>query len=400
MTVMTERLDATRQGSGEENGMFLKNVWYVAGWLTEFEPGELAARTIAGEPVVFFRKQNGTLYALPDRCPHRWAPLSKGRLEGDDLRCMYHGVKFDADGNCVEVPAQENFSPQLCLQPYPVVERHQWAWLWLGDPALADASMIPDCSYLDDPVRRFKTGQLDYEAHHALISDNLLDLSHVGFLHEKTLAAPPEGEPEDKKTGQSAGGSAGKRIETGVRYENWRVGDFGRAVIQAKSGGTGDVWSRLDYVVPGVFISRVATYPAGTAEACDFGTPPTDVEPLSDNISCQAVTPMTERSTRYFFSSGPRKVDVTDEEAEGMWKVASAAFDEDLDMIEAQQKIIDNHPARRMAWIDADRGPAMFRQVMADLMRKEGTPVDAFPPGQKAAGSETADQHGMVEAAE
>lgn len=99
--------------------MFLKDPWYVAGWNAEFEASDLAGRMIAGEPVVFFRKQNRTLTALPDRCPHRWAPLSKGRLEGDNVRCMYHGVKFNAEGACIEVSEQEKASPQLRLQPYP-----------------------------------------------------------------------------------------------------------------------------------------------------------------------------------------------------------------------------------------------------------------------------------------
>ena len=378
--------------------MFLKNTWYVAAWASELERGQPHARKIAGERVVFYRKQDGELVALEDRCPHRWAPLSKGRIEGDELRCMYHGLKFAADGHCTLVPDQEKISPQLCARTFPVVERHQWVWIWTGDPALADPSAIPDCSYLDDPARRFKTGQLDYEAHHALISDNLLDLSHISFLHEKTLAARPAGEPEDKETVRSPGGQFAKRIETGVRYERWRTGDYGRSLIQAKSGGTGDVWSRLDYVVPGVFISRLSTYPAGTAEKCNFEMPPADVEPLSDNMSCQAVTPMTERTTRYFFSSGPRRADVTDEEANGMWKVAEVAFEEDRDMIEAQQKIIDKHPAKRMAWIDADKGPAMFRQLMAQLMRDEGTPVEQFPP--RLAGDRDARAPEMAEAAE
>lgn len=376
--------------------MFLKNTWYVAGWLSEFEGAEPVGRKIAGEPVVFFRKQNGALIALEDRCPHRWAPLSKGRIEGDEIRCMYHGLKFAADGQCTLVPEQQKISPQLCARTFPVVERHKWTWIWMGDPALADPSLIPDCFMLDQPERRIKTGHLDYEAHHALISDNLLDLSHIHFLHERTLGARPEGEPEDKEVGQAQSGSAGEQIERGVRYEYWRVGDYSRSVIQAKAGGQGDVWSRLDYVVPGIFISQVVTYPAGTAERCGFGDPPSDVEPLSDNISCQAVTPMDERATRYFFSSGPRLKDLTGDEAEGMWKVASAAFLEDKIMIEAQQRIIDENPGRRMAWIDADKGPAMFRQLMARLMREEGTAVPQFPP--RSSGGNLVDRPALADA--
>lgn len=364
--------------------MFLRNVWYVAGWCSEFE-NEAAARTIAGEPLVFFRTQDGELVALEDRCPHRWAKLSLGRVEGCELRCMYHGLKFSADGRCTEIPGQDRISSKLQVRKFPVVERHQWAWVWMGDADLADEALIPDIGLLDQPWRRLSTGQLDYEAHHALISDNLLDLSHIAFLHEKTLGRRPDGEPADKEIWRAQGGAEAKQIDRGVRYEGWRTSEFSKSVIQAKSTPNGDTWSRLDYVAPGIFISHVVVYPVGTAAGCSFKTPPPNLEPLGDNMSCQAVTPMTERTTRYFYSSGPRTSDLPEEEAQAMWAVAVEAFLEDRVMIEAQQKNIDDHPGGQMGWINADRGPGMFRAMMERMMRAEGSSVDSIPPKKEPA---------------
>ena len=94
--------------------MFLCNCWYVAGWSHDIVAGSLVSRTILGEPIVLYRKADGGVAALEDRCCHRMAPLTRGRIEGDDLRCMYHGLKFAPDGRCIEIPGQK-LIPQLSL---------------------------------------------------------------------------------------------------------------------------------------------------------------------------------------------------------------------------------------------------------------------------------------------
>jgi Phenylpropionate dioxygenase and related ring-hydroxylating dioxygenases, large terminal subunit len=113
--------------------MFLKSAWYVAGWTDEFEAGQLYARRIIDEPLVLMRREDDTLIALEDRCPHRWAPLSLGRIEDDTIRCMYHGVRFASNGRCIEVPGQTSAPGSLKARIYPVVEQHKWAWVWMGD---------------------------------------------------------------------------------------------------------------------------------------------------------------------------------------------------------------------------------------------------------------------------
>lgn len=75
------------------------------------------------------RKEDGTLIDMTDRCPHRWAPLSMGRIESGTLRCMYLGVRFGADGRCVEVPGQEKIPSALKVRTFAVIERHKWAWI-------------------------------------------------------------------------------------------------------------------------------------------------------------------------------------------------------------------------------------------------------------------------------
>jgi phenylpropionate dioxygenase-like ring-hydroxylating dioxygenase large terminal subunit len=89
--------------------MFLRNSWYVAGWAHQIPTGEIVARTILGEPIVLYRTASGAVSALEDRCCHRFAPLSRGRLEGDDIRCMYHGLKFPVPGSALKSQARTGF---------------------------------------------------------------------------------------------------------------------------------------------------------------------------------------------------------------------------------------------------------------------------------------------------
>jgi vanillate O-demethylase monooxygenase subunit len=115
---------------------FIRNLWYVAAWSHELSAAAPIGRVILGEPVALYRKRDGSVVALEDRCPHRHAPLSLGRVEGDDLRCMYHGLRFGCDGVCKEMPARAQ-PPRLAVRTLPVVERWSWLWVWMGDAALS-----------------------------------------------------------------------------------------------------------------------------------------------------------------------------------------------------------------------------------------------------------------------
>ena len=88
-----------------EEAMFIRNCWYMAGWSRDFPRDQAALVTILDESIVIYRTADGTAVALRDRCCHRFAPLSMGRIEGDDIRCMYHGFKFAPSGKCIESQA-------------------------------------------------------------------------------------------------------------------------------------------------------------------------------------------------------------------------------------------------------------------------------------------------------
>src|SRR6266566_8849055 len=200
--------------------MFLRNCWYMAGWSRDFTVGTLFGVTMLNDPIVIYRQANGSLAALRDRCCHRFAPLSRGRVEGDDLRCMYHGLKFAPSGKCIEIPGQAKIPPQACVRTYPIVDKYSGAWIWMGDPSLADESLIPDFVGIDDPRWAMHPGRMDYNANYMLINDNLLDLSHLAFLHQKSFGAAFAGSRSERWAETRPRIT---KLTRGMRIERWQL---------------------------------------------------------------------------------------------------------------------------------------------------------------------------------
>ncbi len=172
--------------------MYLRNCWYVAAWARELDgdtgpDNGMLARTILDEPVVLCRMRDGAPAALADRCPHRRLPLSAGEITDDGIRCGYHGLEFDRAGICIRVPGQDRVPPDARVRSYPVVERYRWIWIWMGEADKADAALIPDYHWNDDPDWLSIGDMFHVRGSYRLLVDNLLDLSHVQYVHGSTL---------------------------------------------------------------------------------------------------------------------------------------------------------------------------------------------------------------------
>jgi phenylpropionate dioxygenase-like ring-hydroxylating dioxygenase large terminal subunit len=336
--------------------MWVKNAWYVAAWGHELEAGRILARTVIDQPLALYRTAAGEVVALEDRCCHRFAPLSLGRLEGDDLRCMYHGLKFAPDGRCIEIPGQKLIPQSACVRGYPVRQSGSWVWVWMGDAAAADPKAIPPSLALDDPGYRLKAGQLDYDAHYLLIDDNLLDLSHLSFAHEKTLGLDmPQWADQRPRMAP---------IEGGLRFQRWHTDHPPRGFMR-KLGERVDVWTTYDFLFPGIFLQRTGFYPPGTAEKRGRQEPSGPA--LFLRIDDQAVTPIGARASRYFYAAGARAEDIDSDKLDRLFAVTETAFHEDKAIIEAQQKMIDREPERRMLPTSLDAGPTQFRKLVEAL---------------------------------
>ena len=344
---------------------FIKNLWYVAAWSHELNAEGPIGRTIIGEPIVLYRKPGGAVVALEDRCPHRHAPLSLGRIEGEGIRCMYHGLTLGPDGVCTGIPGGIAIPPGTAARRFPVVERWSWIWVWMGNPANADPAQIPDAYGLDDPDWAMRSDALDYAADYQLIHDNLCDLSHLDFAHETTLGA---------STGSKWSNEQPKLtpLADGLLFERWFLNHLPSPGNPARV----DTWSSYRFVLPGMFLMLTQTFPVGSAAASDFGAP--SIEPIFRRREQQVVTPIDAGRSRYLYASGVEAAIATPKFLDGLFTVINAAFAEDKCIIEGQQRIWDRTPPERQkTFIVQDKGPFQFRRLIARRLAREQTDIES-----------------------
>jgi vanillate O-demethylase monooxygenase subunit len=339
---------------------YVRNAWYVAAWSHEIEAAKPFAVSILDEPIVIYRSESGRLVALEDRCVHRLAPLSLGRCEGERLRCMYHGLLYDPDGAVAEIPGQDLVPRNARVRAYAIADRHDWVWVWMGDAALADEALIPPAVGLGDPDYILGHGHLDYEAEARLINDNLLDFSHLSYVHANSFGAGPEFAESLPKL---------EPLERGVRYSRWMPDTLGQS--SRKSSVPIDSYMTYDFLIPGVLLMWSGNYPQGTARKLDFAAPALEDAQAGVTFTSQAVTPLSAKTSRYFFSWGPRRGHGDEALRDSLMQLAGVAFGEDKTMIEAQQKVIDRSPNTRIMPTAHDKGVTIFTRLVERLAKAE-----------------------------
>lgn len=346
--------------------MFIKNTWYVAAWDKEVPGDGMFSRIITGVPVLMYRKGDGSIVAMEDRCCHRGAPLSCGKREGDAVRCGYHGLKFDASGQCIEAPAQPRMPPQAKVRTFAVVERHRWVWIWMGDAEKADPSLIPDTQWVDHPDWRSLDGYIHYDVDYLLICDNLLDFSHLPFVHPTTLGGGADYAANKPKV---------DRLENGVRITRWALGTepppFAKAV--RPDLGKVDRWNIYSFTIPATLIMDSGMAPAGS------GAPEGHRGDALEFRGCQAITPETENSTHYFFAH-PHNFAIDNPDVTALiHQSVVMAFEEDRAIITAQQKSLALEPDFKMVPFAIDAALSQFRWVVNKRLEAEAK--EAAAPG-------------------
>ena len=325
--------------------MFLKDFWYVAAEPRELANGPLA-RMILGEAVVLYRGEDGKPAALEDRCCHRRMPLSQGRVTGNDLECAYHGLAFAPDGKCVRIPNQDRIPPGAQVRSYPCVERWGWVWIWPGDPARADVARMPDFSQHGSEGWTAVGGYLPVGANHQLLVDNLLDLSHVGFVHRGSIGTDDA--------------HAKLKVERGpdwVRVTR-NAGPMPAPPLYAAQGLKDPVnQSKIMRFAPGANIwIDIDTFEAREGGRSIFFT------------ILNSITPATETSCHYFFANARNFAHDDAKLSALLHRGTHDAFGEDKLILEQQQGIIDLDPGAPQIDIDADAGGLQARRIVDRLL--------------------------------
>ena len=349
----------------KETVLFIKNCWYVAAWDNEVPQEAMFARTLLNEPILLYRDSQGQAVALENRCCHRAAPLHLGRKEGDCIRCMYHGLKFDPTGACIEIPGQDNIPPKTRIKSYPVVERNRLIWIWMGEPEKANPKDIVDFDWHDSPQWRMKPGYIHYKANYKLIVDNLLDFTHLAWVHPTTLGTDSAAglKPVIERSTEGNG-----MLTISRWYLNDEMPNLHKKVATFK--GKADRWQIYQWSPPALLRMDAGSAPVGTrafeghraSEAVQFR-----------HTSVQ--TPETESTSHYWFCQA-RNFELDNEQmTDSIYESVVEAFEEDRAIIEGQQKIIDQVPDRPMLPIGADSGLNQARWLIDRLVKAESVQV-------------------------
>jgi phenylpropionate dioxygenase-like ring-hydroxylating dioxygenase large terminal subunit len=331
------------------------NAWYVIAVAKDVDRS-LKSIKVLGQPLVYYRTEAGEPVVLDDRCLHRRFPLSKGKLVGDTIACGYHGFTYDKAGQCIwapGVPLTKDHQAKLPfgVRAYPCAERGPWLWAWMGEPEKATAAEIP---LPDLGAGQTVTGYKLNPANYMMLIENLLDLSHLHFLH---------GAADLEHAGTLPKDVAGPR--NGVK---WRkiVERTEQGIVALHHGGNPDQVVRQTQEV--TQFGPSLTFGYTQADALPGDPPPT---PAVSTIA-HALTPRDARSTHQFFCltvSDPFVTPVEDVLA----VVEDIVFEQDVQAVHGVQANVDedNRPGRVEVSMAGDRWGIKMRRILKDMKAKE-----------------------------
>lgn len=361
--------------------MFLRNAWYVAAWDHELSAETPLGRMVLGEPLVLYRRRDGRAVALEDRCCHRHYPLHKGTLANDCIQCHYHGFTYDDSGRCVRIPGQDTIPQNARVRHYPLVERHRWIWVWMGDPALADETRITDFHWLEDAQWRARGARYHVKGGYELVIENLLDLTHLSFVHQSTIG--------NQATAEAAQVTV-TRSESEVTVARWMV-DTPAPPTYVKAGGfSGNVdrWQFINFTPPCFVRLDVGAQDTGRGAQGVKTTAFAAEGQLAGAIEMRnlnAITPETDKSCHYFWAQAHNFLLDQPQVTDMLFEQIDLAFRQDWEVFENQQRWIDIDPQAPRVDVGGDSGQL---QAIRLLRRKIAAERAATSIGAVQAGSQ------------
>lgn len=340
---------------------YLRNYWYCAGLSEEISTKPLR-RVICDRPIVLFRTDSGRVAALEDRCSHRQAPLSMGRVVGEEIQCMYHGVTFDCTGACVHIPQQENIPQRATIEAFPAAERWGYMWLWWGDAARADESKIPQLGHTVESHRRTLYFYFYVKANFQLMADNLCDISHTDFLHAHSIGSKVSGK----------GQVNAPKVTMEARTEGERVHSV-RVVTGTMLSKLAAQWG--NFTKPVDRISTQMWEPPNTVHIqLELKN---DERHITINMA-HIMTPETATTTHYFMHwtrdfgtdnvNYPTDADIRREQI-------SVVSGDDIPMVQAQQANLEAFGAVKDVPVTQDKLVTSVHRLLREIYRAADTPL-------------------------
>jgi phenylpropionate dioxygenase-like ring-hydroxylating dioxygenase large terminal subunit len=330
------------------------NCWWVAGFSSEVGR-DLIGRWLLDTPVLLYRTEEGRAVAIENRCPHRAAPLSLGCLKGDNVQCGYHGFTFAPDGACVDAPSMGGPLPAAKIRAFPVIEQSPFVWVYLGDPAkIAEVPPPHELEWTNDASFAFVEGRMEIKANYMLLKENVLDLTHFGYVHAKSFGIsdwvdPPRSTTQGDITGY---------------HKSFVRSPLPPIFADALGVPPGTPFNRENY---GSFVS-----PALQIGAVDFVDPESGAIKGKFRVS-HATTPIDATNMIYFYVIG-RDHGNSPEEMQGLLKGSEIGFAEDEEMIEAVQEMMSRDPRGLSApevSVKSDAAGVQARRIVDRWMARE-----------------------------
>lgn len=338
---------------------YLRNAWYMAAWADEVQPEIIFHRMLLDEPIAFFRRADGQVAALRDRCPHRFVPLHLGRIVGDAIQCAYHGLEFDCSGACTRNP-HGNIPKAARVRAYTVIERHGVVWIWMGNGVDATPDTIPDFTFMHAVTPSAASrGYLWTESSYKLVADNVMDLSHADFLHSDSVGggAFTRSKPTVKEAGVGLCITWENTNEKALPAYDKYLPQPGQAV---------DFRTQVHWSAPAIMKLDIAITPTGR---------PYEEGLLTHNA--HIVTPETAGTSHYFFWL-TRQFHMDDEEVNARRQAImfNAFNNEDKPMLREQQLAMgtDDLFSLNPILLSTDAGAVRARRKLDQLISEEQTP--------------------------
>jgi vanillate O-demethylase monooxygenase subunit len=335
---------------------YLRNAWYATAWSKDLADAPMA-KVMLEEEILLYRKADGTVVALGNRCPHRFVELHRGKVVGDNIQCPYHGLQFNPAGACAHNPHAKNLPAAAKVISYPAEERHRMIWLWMGDHDKADPALIPDFSILCDPEHAVVGGIFEIAADYQLYSDNLLDLSHTEFVHPTLL-----------EQGNLARSVAKVRQDGDTVHfvrdseKEPASGTFQRMLCEGMGGKAGDIVHTRHHIrwnAPANLLAEITQFRD-------------DKQSVFTNIHIAAPT---SRGKCQLLWSATRNFRLNDPELDDyiVTGMAHVLADEDIPPVESQSSYIGSQDLLEMkpVLLPTDEAPIRARRILSRMIKEE-----------------------------
>ena len=342
-----EIIRAARRASSEmadRDTPFIFDEWYVGAFSHEVGRS-LLGRTLLDRKVLFYRTEDGTPVAIADRCAHRSFPLSAGTLEGDTVVCGYHGFRYAPSGDCIEVPSASTCPRSIGVRRYPLAERGGLVWIWMGDPALSGAISPPEVEFLENPEWEKSSGYMHLAGNYVSLHENLLDLTHLSYVHAKSFGTPDYARAPFKTEMRDGFFQIRRSVIPTTLPPVWADPSGLAGVATAARIATSEFHSPAFHLVSTSFYDSAVD--EADRQVCSIRT-------------AHLPTPETHGSTHYFIVHGRDFAQDDEQVTHTMHRQLFGAFQEDVDALSLLERMLDDTPTDEMYEISvASDGPSV-----------------------------------------